>query len=113
MSCLTLYAKQNKKARVEQPVRPYDNKMVMKLCECIYVKQFVEYSTLIQLGMILKCIGSSLELWDQVSTKSKPYKQNDCCHKWYKFKTNKYTIVSCNCQANLGSLMQYSSFIIS
>ena len=87
--------------------------MIRKLL-CSYANAYLlnsldDYTNWIQLGMTLKNIGAPLELWEQMSKKSKKYKQNDCSTRWYKFKTNNYTIGTLKHLAKEGDVDKYNS----
>ena len=68
-----------------------------------------DYTNLIQLGMKLNNIGAPLELWEQKTKQSNKYKQNDCSTRWYKFKTNNYTIGTLKHLAKDGDVDKYNS----
>ena len=66
----------------------------MHLCDCISIRQWDEYDSLIRAGMELKNIGAALELWEELSKTSKMYKRNACSTIWNECKANNYTIAT-------------------
>ena len=67
------------------------------LCSCLSLAQLDNYDAWVRVGMILKSVGAPFSLWDQVSQRSKKYKQHGsdhCSTKWRGFKGNYFTVGS-------------------
>ena len=67
------------------------------LCSCLSLKQLDNYDSWVRVGMILKSVGAPLSLWEEVSQRSKKYKQHGsetCSAKWRSFNRNCFTVGS-------------------
>jgi hypothetical protein len=67
---------------------------IKNLCSCLSINQLDNYSIWIRIGMVLKKLGAPLSFWEEVSQKSKKYKNNDCSSKWCGFNPEHLTIGS-------------------
>ena len=67
------------------------------LCSCLSLAQLDNYDAWVRVGMILKSVGAPLSLWEEVSQRSKKYKQHGSetwSAKWRGFKGNYFTVGS-------------------
>ena len=50
------------------------------LCSCITVAQLDNWKTWSELGLILKKLGAPMSVWEELSRKSKKFKEERMCH---------------------------------
>jgi len=90
---------------VEEPTA--DLKDIRSLCTCLSVAQLDDYATWIRLGMILKKLGAPLTLWEEVSKRSRKFKNGDCTGRWASMKPKCFGIGSLIVLAKQGNLEMY------
>jgi hypothetical protein len=90
---------------VEEPTA--DLKDIRSLCTCLSVAQLDDYATWIRLGMILKKLGAPLTLWEEVSKRSRKFKNGDCTGRWANMKPKCFGIGSLIVLAKQGNLEMY------
>ena len=64
------------------------------LCSCLSIAQLDNRSVWIRVGRILKQLGAPWTLWDEVSRRSKKYKQGECKQTWGTLFSDLFTIGS-------------------
>ncbi|MFM7984359.1 MAG: PriCT-2 domain-containing protein, partial [Candidatus Fonsibacter sp.] len=68
---------------------------IRALCCCLSISRLDNYAEWLRVGMVLKKLGAPLNLWEDVSRRSKnKYKHGDCSRRWGGFHTQYFSIGS-------------------
>ena len=98
--------KSNESEKKEEDCKT-DLKDLKALCCCLSIAQLDDYAAWIRLGLILKKIGAPLSLWEEVSKRSRKFKNADCTSKWSNLNPKCIGIGSLIVLAKQGNLEMY------
>ena len=77
------------------------------LCACLSLQQLDDYATWIRVGMVLKKVGAPMALWEEVSRRSRKFKNGDCARRWSSLKPRCFTMRSLEALAKAGNMEMY------
>ena len=79
---------------------------ITALCSCLTAEQMDNYATWRRVGMIMKRLGAPLSLWEEVSKKSKKWRDADR-REWDKFPAYNFNLGSLAVLAKSGDIDEY------